>query len=164
MAPHLAPLLHGILTKWWSHNPPFIPSCWRDGWLCMLAKPRKAPSCPQNLRPIALQEPIGKAVLGLVAKIALGFAFPHLVSWPLMAYLPYRSVLDCVLKVSQHCKAVRAMVTSQRGGPHLRASAQVRYKVCGGVQLFIDLTRAFDVVCRRKLFSRLSELGVPRPL
>ena len=121
-------------------------------------------TCPQNLRPIALQEPVGKCVLGLVSQLAQKQAFQALSFWPLLAYLPKRSVLDCVMRVSQHCKDVRALLQSQKGGPHLRASHNPRFQVCGGVQLFVDLSRAFDMVNRWKLFRRLDELGVTADL
>ena len=159
LAQFIGPIIHAQLTEWWSTSRPFIPQCWKDGWLCLLAKPLKPPSCPQNLRPIALQEPIGKAIVGLPTKIALSQSLSNLIYWPVMAYLPGRSGLDCIL-ISQHCKAVRDLLQAQQGGPHLRARAISRYKLCGGVQLFLDLSRAFDMVCRRKLFQKLTTLGI----
>ena len=62
MATQLMPLLH----KWWGQSPPLIPQEWRDGWLFLLPKPSKPPDRPSNLRPLALQEGLGKAVLSLI--------------------------------------------------------------------------------------------------
>ena len=56
----LAPLLHQQLQLWWSTSPPLIPDCWRHGWLFLIPKPNRPPSIPENLRPLALQEPVGK--------------------------------------------------------------------------------------------------------
>lgn len=160
LADTLAPMLHEQLLIWWNSYPPYIPQSWKDGWLCLLAKPLKPPTQPGNLRPIALQEPIGKAVIGLLTKIAMHQALPQIQCWPLMAYLPGRSGLDCLLRVSQHCKAVRDLVQLQRGGPHQRAQSIPRHSVCGGAQIFLDLSRAFDMVSRTRLFHRLGQLGI----
>ena len=156
----LAPLLHEQLTIWWNVYPPFIPQSWKDGWLCLLAKPLKPPTQPGNLRPIALQEPIGKAVVGLLTKVAMQQSLSQIIFWPLMAYLPGRSGLDCILRVTQHCKTVRDLVQSQRSGPHQRAQAVPRHPICGGAQIFLDLSRAFDMVSRTRLFQRLGQIGI----
>ena len=72
----------------------------------------------------------------------------------------YRSILDSVLRVAQRCKEARVLIQSQRSTPFTRASHQERYRICGAVQLLIDMSRAFDSIDRNQLFSRLHELGV----
>ena len=156
----LAPILHEQLMTWWNVYPPFIPQPWRDGWLCLLAKPLKPPVHPGNLRPIALQEPIGKAVIGLLTRLAMTQAFHWITCWPLWAYLPGRTGLDSILRVTQHCKKVRDLVQAQKHGPHQRALSIPRYSICGGAQIFLDLSRAFDMVSRTRLFQRLGQLGI----
>ena len=52
------------------------------------------------------------------------------------------------------------MVESERATPQRRAQSSHRHTICGGVQLFIDLQRAFDSVDRHRLFQRLESLGV----
>ena len=156
----IAHWLYPLLTTWWNKPQPFIPSCWRDGWLLMIPKPKKNTTSPQNLRPLALQEPLGKAVIGLLAQKALSQAMPSLCNWPLWAYMPCRSSLDAILRVSQHCRSVRDLLHSQQLTLHNRAAGVTRYSVCGGIQLFVDLERAFDNVDRSRLFTCLSTLGI----
>ena len=65
---------HGITMKVCVHcAQEYIPvgvltqlcKCWRHGWLHMIPKPQKPPTSPASLGPLALQEPVGKAVIGL---------------------------------------------------------------------------------------------------
>ena len=160
----LAPLLFQQISFWWNQNPPFIPSEWKDGWLCFIPKMQKAPVRPQNLRPLALQDGVGKAVIGLVIQLALRAAWPRVVSWPLFGYLQFRSTQDAIRRVITHCLAVRQLICSQRATPHQRASGlggSGRMVICGGLQLLVDLNRAFDSVNRNKLFARLHILDIP---
>ena len=62
----LAGHLYRILQQLWMQAEPVVPACWRDAWLLLIPKPLKKPSHPGSLRPLALQEPIGKAVMGLL--------------------------------------------------------------------------------------------------
>ena len=159
-AEHLAPFIFSLLEQWWGQSPPIIPQCWKDGWLHFLPKPMKAPVAPGNLRPICLQEPIGKALVGILTKIALHQAMPEISKWPLWAYVPQRTTQDAIRKVSSHCLLVRTMMKGHRSTPHNRATSQPRYPVFGGLQIFIDLERAFDSIDRVKLFGKLTQLGI----
>ena len=75
------------LQDWWSCNPPFIPQEWKDGWLCMLPKPGKSTTCVENLRPLALQEPVGKAIIKLLTRLAVNQSIDDLSYLPQFAYL-----------------------------------------------------------------------------
>ena len=160
LANHVTPWLFSLLQCWWYQDNPIIPDCWRHGWLFWLPKPGKPPTTPAALRPIALQEPVGKALMGVLCRVGQTDSLDSMLHWPLWAYLPHRSTLDSLLRVAQHCKTVRSLVQSQRSTPFTRASQQDRYKLCGGVQLLVDLSRAFDSVDRNRLFARLHDLGV----
>ena len=156
----IAPILYDILTIWWSITPPYIPSQWRDAWMILLGKPQKPPTSPYNMRPIALQDPVGKALIGLLIQCASEDASHHMQPWPLWAYMPKRSTLDAVCRVARHCVAVQQLVASQRPTPHARAAGAVTYRFCGGVSIMLDLERAFDGVSRFKLFSQLHTLDI----
>jgi len=160
LAEDLAPPLFDLLHAWWNQSPPIIPTTWRTGWLVLIPKPAKPPSRPQNLRPLALQCPLGKAVIGLLTKLALQQALPELTRWPVWAYVPFRSVQDSLNKVALHCRLVQQLCASQRSTPHNRANATVRHTICGGIQIFLDIDRAFDSVDRCKLFTKLRDLGI----
>ena len=156
----LAPLLYDKLCFWWSFNPPRIPSSWRHGWLFLIPKPSRPPVVPQNLRPLALQEPVGKAVIGLLIHLAMREASDHLTLFPVWAYAEHRSTLDAIRRVSLHCAAVRLLLSQQRSTPHTRANHAIQYHFLGGCQVCFDLKGAFDSIDRRKLFSRLHELHI----
>ena len=159
-ADHMGPLLHALLCQWWSTCPPIIPDAWRNGWLVLIPKPLKIPSCPQHLRPLALQEPVGKAVMGLLIRLALKQAMPCITPWPVWAYLEHRSTSDAIHRAALHCQSVRRLIGDQRSTPHQRARGITRFSVYGGLQVCIDLQRAFDCVNREKLFCKLHHLSI----
>ena len=148
------------LESWWSIFPPVIPQTWRDGWLILIPKPNKAPTAPKQLRPLALQEPIGKCILGLITQKAQQQTYGELCQWPLWAYLSNRSTLDALMHVCNHCKQVRSLIHSQRPTAFHRRQHHPKYKVCGGLQLFVDIDNAFDAVNREKLFGQLHQIGL----
>ena len=152
--------LYQALESWWSVSPPIIPQTWRDGWLILIPKPNKAPTAPKQLRPLALQEPIGKCILGLITQYAQRQTQRELCSWPLWAYLRNRSTLDALMHVCNHCKQVRSLIHAQRPTAFNRRQRSPTYKVCGGLQLFVDIDNALDAVNRIKLFGELHHLGL----
>ena len=156
----MAQQLHDLLSFWWGSSPPFIPQTWKDGHLVLIPKPNKAPVRPQNLRPLCMMCPIGKAVLGLLTQIALHQAMPELRKWPIWAYMPKRSTQDTLAKVSQHCRAVQVLIHGQRSTPHSRMNPCARLSFCGGLQLFLDIDRAFDSIDRSKLFQEIHRLPI----
>ena len=154
----LAQHVHRILTDLWVGKQPIIPQCWRDAWLILIPKPLRRPTSPDVLRPLALQEPIGKAIMGVLAQAAQKEAFAQMVLWPIWAYLPARGTQHALLRVAAHCKAGRNLVSSQRPSVMNRHHDLPVYTVCGAVQMFVDLRKAFDSVSRQELFGRLDEI------
>ena len=120
----------------------------------------KPPKTLDNLRALALQEAVGKAVTGLLAKLALKQSFEVLSTWPQYAYLPKRSAQDAICRVVAHCDAARALVATQSRTVHNRSLGCCTHQICGGIQLYIDLSRAFDSVRRADLFDGLDTCGI----
>lgn len=157
-AHYMADWLYQRLDRWWSVFPPFIPQAWKDAWACWLPKPNKPATKLENLRMLGLQEPVGKAVLQLITKKALTFCFPNLCQWPQFAYLPYRSTRDALLRAASHCQAVRHLLSSQSRSVHQSTASQPRLSCAGGIQLCLDLTRAFDAVPRPVIAEALAKV------
>ena len=154
----IAQFLHALLTQWWHQAPPYVPDEWRNAWLFFLPKPGKPNSHPEHMRPIALMEPLGKIVLGLVAsklKQQLGFV---LCRAPHFGFLPLRSALDAITRVAKHCRLVRTLTGSQRRTVSQQMANTRAFVFCGGLQLFLDLNRAFDSTCRHLLMSHLTDM------
>ena len=156
----ITPFLYRALCTWWSAGAAFLPQCWKDAWMMLIPKPGKAPVVPESLRPLALQEPIGKAVIGVLAQKAQSQSQSCFASLPFWAYLPCRSTQHALQRVAIHCRAARALVSSQKPTAFHRYQNLPSFKVCGAIQLFVDLQRAFDCISRVDLFSRLCDVGV----
>ena len=116
-----------------------------------------------NLRCIALQEPLGKCIMGLLHKKYLEYIQPVLQQWPQFGFLEYRSTGDAIRRVARHCATVRSMVHWHRRHAHRKVASQV-FSFCGGLQLFIDIRRAFDHLDRKLLFEHMTTLPVPDSL
>ena len=160
----LATWLHAQLTEWWSITPTYIPNSWKQGWLTFIGKPGKCPDRLDHLRPLALQEPLGKSVLGVLTKIFSNAIAPILQTKPQFAFLKLRSAGDAIRRVIGHCAQVRTIVANQRRSVHQRASGVQSYAVCGGIQVFLDLRKAFDVLPRQRLFDFLAELPIDQSI
>lgn len=160
VAASIAPLIYAKLAAWWQKPEPFLPRFFRDAWMILIPKPNKPPVHPRALRPLALQDPISKAIVGLLTRIAQKEAYPMLTMLPLWAYLPGRSTQDALMRVSQHCRDAHALLTRLRSTPFTRHSGIHKLQVAGGLQLFLDIERAFDMVSRESLFTKLGELGI----
>ena len=164
LATQIAPALYSTLCQWWEGNTPYLPRWFKDSWILLIPKPNKPPVHPRALRPLALQEPLGKTLVGILASKAQHAMLPGLTCLPLWSYLPWRSTQDALLRVSQHCRAVRTMLAMQRSTPFSREQKTIRYRVAGDIGVFLDIERAFDMVNRARLFSKLATLGVPQPI
>ena len=134
-AERVGSLLFSQLSHWWIGRPPFVPQSWKDGWLSFIPKPNKPPSHPSSLRPLALTDPLGKAVLKLVADRIRSQAWPMLVEWAQYAYLPHRSTFDPISRVAQHCRDARDLFVS---GPLNMIERMVSL-----VPAYVELSRCF---------------------
>ena len=75
--------------------------------------------------------------------------------YPCFAYIPGRSAEDCLLKSSAHCNQVKAMF-SQHAGPAQKPA------LCGGLQICVDLSQAFDRVSRSLVEESIRQAGFTR--
>ena len=83
------------------------PQSWSAGTLCFLPKQPKRTQTPGFLRPIALLEPSGKAVMGILAAHLMNEVAFELRRWPQFAYLQHRGCEEALHRVVTHCKQVQ---------------------------------------------------------
>ena len=83
-------------------SPPHIPQSWKDGSLFLLPKPGKKPDTAANLRPLALQDPLGTTILGLLTTAARSSVLSTLCAQPQYAYLPQRGTFEAISRAVNH--------------------------------------------------------------
>ena len=152
-----------MLQQWWSQHPIYIPPQWKAAHLTFIHKPGKRPDRLGHLRPLALLEPIGKSILGLITVKFAANVQPLISRWPQLA-LPRRSPFDAIRRVVQHCVKIRHITMQQRRSVHQRADNVPCRPVCGGIQVLLDANKAFDMVPRQPLFSFLNSLPINQEL
>ena len=116
------------------------------------------------MRPISLLPAEAK----LLAKIAADRLRPWtqraLESIPQFAYSAHRQTADSLDRVLSHCAAVRSAVGSNRRSIYKQVSGSRNQRLTGGLQLSLDLTKAYDYLPRRLLLAALQRLQVPEDL
>ena len=117
------------------------PDCWTTGWIHLLCEPNKPPNRPEALRPICLQHPINKVLTGVHCQQFQELTFPKLRSMPLFAYMPARGAKDCLLMIATHCRQMKELC-------NLHAKDPASNGLWGGLQVSLDLEKAFDMVNR----------------
>lgn len=135
--------LYPRLESWWGSYPPLVPEEWKHGYLTWLPKPRKQATKPAWLRPISFLEPVGKAIVGLLAKKAQAQAWSQLCQWPQWGYLPHRNALDAIRRAAVHCPRVRSMMHHNRRTVQRRATQPNTPTIYGGIQNVCGLGKGF---------------------
>ena len=154
LAPELASWPHTYLTMQWGTHC-VVPQLWRDAFLTLLAK--RTVMSPSDLRPIALTCCLGKAVLGAYIDLAKFYMNPHLLQYPIFAYVPDRGVAEALMFVHDFCGQVRSACQARRPGPW--RTRQDTF--CGGLMLSLDLKQAYDRLPRQFLAAGLHSCGCP---
>ena len=140
-----------------------MPRQWHEAFVSLLPKPHEAPTCPGNLRPISVLPAVSKILARIAAQRIRPLLEQALASQPQYAYLIARRTTDALDRVYDHCEQARQQVASVRPDPFLhskRRSSSLR----GGLQLSLDLSRAFDKLPRSKLSQALHRIRAPPDL
>ena len=153
LAPELAKPIHVALEHYLCADTVAPPSHWLDGWLHLISKPGKSSTQPAALRPLCLQHPVLKVVSKILTSIIKQHAYPTLRSLPLYAYLPQRGTTECLLRVSQHCQQIRQLCRDRQQD----ASPQ---ELFGGLQVSLDMEKAFDTVRRDLVLHALDQINL----
>lgn len=160
VADHLAHHVFESLNLWWGNRPAEVPEIWKTGYLHFIPKPGRSASHPRNLRPLALMEPVGKAIASAISMAATDQAHEVLTQYPQFAYLPNRGTQECIRRIKHHCESVHSLCADQSSTVATRSLGHRALPFYGGIQLFVDLEKAFDRVSRDVLFEGLPGLGV----
>ncbi|CAE7364204.1 unnamed protein product [Symbiodinium microadriaticum] len=137
-----------------------LPADWRDGWLHLLPKPRKPTKIPANLRPIALQCPLGKCLARIIKNRVLQIILPKMEHTPHFAYLPGRSTYNAISRIAQHRRAASSQLAGLRREVHERRAGKTCVQAEGAALLSIDMSNAFDQVSHAYLAASMRHLGV----
>ena len=121
--------------------------------------PKRQAKSPKDLRPIALTDALGKAVLGLISKKAMAACFDRLRKLPQFAYLPGRSTLDALNAAFDFCRQVREL---QGMHPNIwdKYQGKAAPALIGGLALSLDLSQAFDTISRKDISKGLNYLDL----
>ena len=158
VATSAADLLDPFCNQRSQHNN--LPGVWSQGFLCFLPKAAKKNHHPRDLRPIALLEPSGKTVMGMASKHLHEQLWPTLQGLPQFAYLPGRGADEALSRIATFCRAVRTKIEMHHYPVHQQAYGLHPGELGGGLLLSLDLSKAFDTVCRKRLFAGLRRFGV----
>ena len=144
----------------WQEETPTVAQSWADAEVALLPKSHGRSATPEDWRPIGLQDPLGKCVMGLVVAQARRAIVHMVMRYPQCAYLPGRSTSTALKQVFRHCFAVRRECERTRVNIHQRHQGQRTAQCIGGLQISLDLSAAFDVVQWSHLKTALDQAGV----
>ena len=74
--------------------------------------------------------------------------------------LPGRGADEALSRIASFCRAVRDTIEAHHYPVHQQAFGLQPGELGGGLLLSLDLSKAFDTVCRKRLFMGLQRLGV----
>ncbi|CAE7730529.1 pol [Symbiodinium sp. CCMP2592] len=148
----------------WREDQAWVPEDWSAAWLVFLHKVGKANDDPASLRPIALLDPMGKAVSGVLKRHLEPYLLKATAKLPLFGYLANRSPQQALTLVYEHCDRVRAAARAQTRSWYELRAGQKRSSCAGGLQVSVDFSQAFDRADRKLLVRALQFLEVPDDL
>ncbi|KXZ75606.1 hypothetical protein TcasGA2_TC035039 [Tribolium castaneum] len=133
--------LTGILNAMFSFR--YFPQRWKMATVIFIPKPGKDPKFPQNHRPISLLSAVGKVAKRLIRSRLLQLTQErHIVPDEQFGFRSNHSTTDQLLRVVEH-----AFISIERK------------QVTGAV--FLDVAKAFDVVCHDGLIYKLHQTTIP---
>ena len=137
---------------------------WNKSYLTLMPKVGKPPSCPANLRPINLLPAFPKMLARIAADRLKPLVARELHGLPQYAYSGGRQTSDSLDRVLSHCQSITARLAGLPTGTLGRSALHARHQLTGGLQLSLDLKKAFDRLPRSKLLLALQRVEAPPDL
>ena len=160
----VAPYIHATFEAMCGKREPVVSSQWKDGWMVLVPKAGKPLCRACDVRPLALQDPGGKAAIRTVKEAIQPYVDEYMRLIPQYAYLKHRDGQMAILRACAHLRQVREMVAGQKYTVHNQRDGHRRVALCGGLTLSLDLCMAFDVLPRRLVERSLKEANIPEGL
>ena len=152
-------VLHSDFSERFGQGKISMPADWHTSFIALIPKPGKPPTSPQNLRPISLLPAIPKLLVRIAAQRLRPFLLEAVHHIPQFAYIAHRRTSDSTDRVMAHCQQIRTRVADNRFNPF--KPGQGRAKFTGGMQLSLDLAKAFDKMPRHYLLQSLERISLP---
>ena len=119
---------------------------WSDANVVLLPKGNKWAASPLQWRPIGLQDPLGKSIMGILVRRAKPYIEEWVGNFPQAAYTNGRTTGIALKPVFSHCHKVRHICSLNCPNPHKLWAGYQKLQFCGEVQLCLDFSAAFDGV------------------
>lgn len=133
-----------------------------DASITLIPKPNKPATDVANMRPIGLQCPSAKVVAGIIRHQLVAILDPWVRDKPQYAYTKRRGTFDALLRVHMHFEQTSQLLRANRIDRFQQHQGKQRLPLYGGMSLSLDLSKAFDLTDRPRLYQALAEFGVPQ--
>ncbi|CAE7216578.1 unnamed protein product, partial [Symbiodinium necroappetens] len=156
----IIPVLHQIAVRSLCRENPVVPPEWTEVQLAWLAKPRKCPSTPANLRTVGLMAGDTKIFMSVLKEAVNEKIMEGLWDVPQFAYRRLSSTIDALLRGSLHCDRVRLLTGQVSTDLTTKLTAGNLPELSGGLMISLDLAKAFDCMPFTVMYTSLREVGV----
>ena len=156
----IVPILHKQATQALCQDDPSIPVEWTEVQLAWLAKPRKCPSTPANLRTVGLMSGDTKIFMSVLKEAVSDQIMHCLWDVPQFAYRQMSSTIDALLRGSLHCDQVRSRSGLLNTDVTSKLISDGLPELSGGLMISLDLAKAFDCMPFPVMYESLREVGV----
>ena len=160
----VGPKLTEVFEQHLQAGPLHFPQHWHESYLTLLAKPSKPPNCPANLRPINLLPAEAKILARIAAARLRPLVVQAVQTVPQFAFVSSRQCSDAIDRVLAHCHRIRERLKGQHRNAWRPSKSATSHRALGGLQMSMDLTKAFDRLPHKLLQAALERVGASTDL
>ena len=115
---------------------------------------------PADIRPISLLHPCSKLLATILANRIKDDAQRYLAHVPQFACIGGRHLFQALDRVLGHCAEIRTQTAGQRRNIHHKKAGHHFLPIVGGVQISLDVSKAFDRLPREFLLLAMQEAKI----